>query len=238
MSERKGLPWFAWVGIGCGVLLLLGVVAIGGLGLFVGGKVKDLAEDLQERPVHMTASAIAMANPEIELVEADEETKRVTMRKISTGEEMTFDLGDIQSGNFTFEKDGETVEVNAGESGMTVTTDEGTTRFGAGENSDLPPWLPVPDGTTTQVAYTANNEEESSGMTQLQGYGSSAAVLDYYRDELKQAGFKITEQNMNNADTSITTVTGQLDSPKRMVSVTHNSDKGEEQITVSYSGKN
>ncbi len=239
MSERKGLPWFAWVGIGCGVLIILGVVAIAGLGLFVGSKVKDLAEDFEDRPVYTTAAAIARFNPEIELVEADEEKQIVTMRSVKTGEVMTFHLDDIKSGNFSFEKDGERVDVSTGGNGVTVTSDEGTTRFGAGTGTDLPDWLPVPRGASTKVGYTANNDTESSGLAQLQDFGSSEDVLDFYRRELKGQGYELAEQNMSSGTTAISSVTASKKSPKRTITVTSNRNGDEaEEITITYSGQN
>ena len=237
MSERRGLPWYAWLGIGCGVLVLLVVVSVFGLGLFVVNKGKELAEDFAERPVYTTAATIARLNPDIELVEADEERKRVTMREVSTGKEMTFDLEDIQSGNFSFESDGERVDVRSGEGGVTVESGQGTARIGSAGQT-LPDWVPLPDGVEAQVGFSNRTEDQTMGIAQLQGSLSAEQILEFYRTELTAAGYKLTEQNYSGGEGSLASVVGERSDPKRTISVAVTRDGRETGITLNYNGRN
>lgn len=237
MTERRGLPWYAWLGIGCGVLVLLVVVAVFGLGIFAVNKAKDLAEDFAERPVYTTASTIARFNPNIELVDADEERKRVTLREVSTGKEMTFDLEDIQSGNFSFESDGERVEVRSGDDGVTVQSGEGTTRIGAGGQT-LPEWVPLPEGVEAEVGFSSQNADQTMGIAQLRGSLSTDEILDYYRDALKSDGYEVSEQSYSGGEGSLASVIGKRTDPDRTITVAVTRDGEQSGVTLNYNGSN
>ena len=237
MSERRGLPWYAWLGIGCGVLVLLIVVSVFGLGIFVVNKGKELAEDFAERPVYTTAATIARLNPDIELVEADEERKRVTLREVSSGKEMTFDLEDLQSGNFSFESDGERVDVRSGEGGVTVESGQGTTRIGA-TGQTLPDWVPLPDGTEAEVGFSSRNDGQTMGIAQLRGSLSAEDILDFYRTELREAGYELSEQNYSGGDGSLASVVGKRTDPNRTITVAVTRDGDETGVTLNFNGTN
>lgn len=235
MSERRGLPWYAWLGIGCGVLALLVVVAVFGLGMFAVNKAKDFADDFSERPVYTMAATIARLNPDIELVEADEENKRVTLREVSSGKEMTFDLEDIQAGNFSFESDGERVEVRSGADGVTVQSDQGTTRIGAAGQS-LPDWVPLPQGMEAKLGFSSRNDDQTMGIAQLSGPLSAEAILDFYREALREAGYELSEQNYSGGEGSLATVVGRRSAPDRTITVAATRDGDETGITLNFNG--
>ena len=237
MSERRGLPWYAWLGIGCAVLVLLVVVAVFGLGIFAVNKAKEVAEDFAERPVYTTAAAIARFNPDIELVEADEERKRVTLREVSSGKEMTFDLEDIQAGNFSFEADGERVEVRGGEDGVTVQSNQGTTRIG-GAGQTLPDWVPLPEGVEAEVGFSNRNDEETMGIAQLRGSLSAEEILEFYRARLGEMGYELSEQNYSGGDGSLASLQGERTGPDRKIAVSVTRNGEDTGITLNFSGSN
>ena len=191
MAERKGVHWLVWVGGGCAVLVLLAVVAIGGLGLFAAKKVTDIATEATQNPIATMAKTYAFANPEIEFVDADEDARTVTFRNTDTGEIATFDFSELEAGRIRFE--GSEGEVSVGRSedgdGMTVTTPEGSARFG-GSSSELPEWVPMPPGAEPAVTFTQTSGEIENGAFQVRAETVDDAAATW-RELLVGAGFEI-----------------------------------------------
>ena len=138
-TKKKGLGPLAWVGIGCGVLILIAFVVMSA-GLWFGGKmVKNVVEDLEENPAKTIAQGIVMANPDLELVETDEEEGTITIRDKESGEVATFDYSQIKEGKLSFESpEGKmTFDAEGADEGgvFTMETDEGTAKWGAGEKA-------------------------------------------------------------------------------------------------------
>jgi hypothetical protein len=178
---------------------------LGAFALFVGGffifnKARQVAEEMDENPVVAAAHLIAATNPDIELVQADEEHRVVTFRNTKTGEEYTIDFEDIEEGRISFHSDDESfsleLESEEGEEGrLTITTDEGTTRFGAGTRiEDLPSWIPVYPGTVPEGAFTSETEEGRSGAYTITTDDELEDVLDYYVSMLEKRGLEISNR--------------------------------------------
>mgnify|MGYP006982482250 CR=1 FL=1 len=70
----------AWIGIGCGVVILIAVIAVLGAGIFVYDKASDFAEDFSENPVAIAAETIVRLSSELELVDSDREGRTITVR--------------------------------------------------------------------------------------------------------------------------------------------------------------
>ncbi|HSF39476.1 MAG TPA: hypothetical protein VLT87_06755, partial [Thermoanaerobaculia bacterium] len=114
-APKKGLGPLAWVGIGCGALLVIGVVAMFAVGYIA----KRQLDKFEDNPAMAAATLAVRLNPELELVKADEENNTLTVKNKKTGEVVTLSAEDIKEGKFT------------------VTTDEGTTTFDAdGDGKD------------------------------------------------------------------------------------------------------
>ncbi|HEY7697831.1 MAG TPA: hypothetical protein VIE88_05410 [Vicinamibacteria bacterium] len=194
--QKKGLSPLAWVGIGC-----LGLVVIGGivatiLTLFLVGKAKEFASEMEEDPVATTAKVLAAANPDIELVSTDKENRTVTFRDVKTGEELTFGYDDIEQGRVTFSSGSETSELEItpgeGESGaLTVRTSEGTATFSAGDDApDLPSWVPVYPGVTPKGNFSAEGADQRTGTFSFTSDADLESILDFYEGEAKNAGLE------------------------------------------------
>lgn len=175
---RKGLHPLAWVAIGCGGLLLVGAVLFSVVGYFAARKVKEVANDLQERPVTTMARAYALAHPELELVAADEEERVVTLRNKSTGEEATFDASEIEQGRIEF-RDGK----------------GGVARFGPGPDSggDVPDWIPRYPDATYSSSFSMELEDGHSETLTMTTDDSPSEVLAFYERELGSEGWEIQE---------------------------------------------
>jgi hypothetical protein len=203
-EKKKGLSPLAWVGIGC-----LGLVVIGGIvativTMFLFGKAKEFASEMEEDPVATTAKVLAAANPDIELVSTDKENRTVTFRDVKTGEELTFGYDDIENGRVTFSSGSETaeLEVTGGDDesgGLTVRTSEGTATFSAGDDApDLPAWVPVYPGATPKGNFSAEAADQRTGTFSFTSDADLEAILDYYESEAKSAGLESKSRTTTN----------------------------------------
>ena len=197
-TERKGTNPLVWVAVGCASVLLLGSIVLFMGWLFVANKVKDVAEEMGDNPVETTARLIAAANPEIELVDADEDDRVVVFRNKSTGEEFTFDFEDIEEGRISFTSDDESVSVElegeGDEGSLKITTDDGTTSFGAGVDVERPSWLPLYPGTEPQGAYFSETGDGRAGAYTIKTEDSLDELIDFYVEKLEGKGFKILQK--------------------------------------------
>jgi len=88
-GQKKGLSGLAWLGIGCGGLILLAIVGFAVAAFFFGGKVRDFAKDAQKNPTKATASMMVSMGVG-EMVAEDDVNKRYTVREKQSGKLTTF----------------------------------------------------------------------------------------------------------------------------------------------------
>jgi hypothetical protein len=82
--QKKGLGPLAWLGIGCGGIIILCVIAVViGVGA-LGGNIKEWAEDFQKNPARVTATTMARL-PGLEMVAEDDVNKRYTIKETKSG---------------------------------------------------------------------------------------------------------------------------------------------------------
>lgn len=85
-APKKGLGTGAKIGIGCGVIVLLGIIGFVIATVMLGGKLKDFAEEAQKNPTR--AAATMMVNVSagtMEMVAEDDANKRYTVKETKTG---------------------------------------------------------------------------------------------------------------------------------------------------------
>lgn len=195
-GEKKGLSVLAWVGIGCGTLVVLtfaGCMVAGYMGMaWLGGMVADF----EENPAMASARMIVRTNPELELVDSDDEAGTLTVRNRETGETVTVDLQQIEQGRIRFESGDEevTLGVEGDEEGggtLTVRDKEGETTFraGSGGDEDIPDWVPRYPGVAPTGTTFMRSGGEINGNFAVETDDSLEDVLDYYREALEAAGF-------------------------------------------------
>ena len=96
---KKGLSPLAWVGIGCGGVVVLGLVALVVLGVSVFNwgrdaleeatgeqSLSDIIDNLEDDPAKTLAEAAIRLNPEFEQVNTDDDAGTITFRNTETGE--------------------------------------------------------------------------------------------------------------------------------------------------------
>jgi hypothetical protein len=232
--ERKKTSPLIWVLVGCGGLTVIALVILFALGFFVSKK----ASEFGKNPGFAAAKMIASMNPNVDVVRADENTGKITLRDKKTGKTVTLDFQEIQKGRISFEgEDGERVDIRGdGEGGtgsVTVEGREGKMRFGQGSLSDIPDWVPRCPGGESVGAYAAQSSGEQGGTFQLKCSGSAEQVAAYYERELKGAGMKIEKHSMQADNRSVQTVMGTDEGRQRVVTATvSSSDEGTVVMTV------
>ena len=84
--QKKGLGALAWIGIGCGGIVVLGIIGMVVFGWLYGGKIKQFAEDAQKNPTRTTATAmVTMSGGQFEMVAEDDANTRDTVKEKKSG---------------------------------------------------------------------------------------------------------------------------------------------------------
>jgi hypothetical protein len=106
--QKKGLGPVAWIGIGCGSLVLIGIIVFAVIAMVVGPKVKKFAEDAQANPTKAMANMMVTASVgQIEMIAEDDANKRYTIRQKADGKLTTVywssknNAPEIVEGDFT-----------------------------------------------------------------------------------------------------------------------------------------
>ena len=236
-TKKKGLGPLAWVGIGCGLLIVIAFVVMSA-GLWFGGKmVKNVVEDLEENPAKTIAKGIVMANPELEMVETDDDEGTITVRFKETGEVATFDYSQIKEGKLSFESsEGKmTFDAEGADEGgvFTMETDEGTARLGAGEKAA---WIPdYPNAEDVQTLFSQDMGGTSGGAFSFSTYDSAAEVLAYYTKELKADGFSVQENtSMQDGEISAANLIAGDEATQRQAQISVTPEEEATRVVVSY----
>lgn len=239
MSEpKKGLSPLAWIGIGCGGLLLIGVAVLGIGGYFAAKTVSDFVGD---NPAAAAAEALVRINPELELVESDREAGTLTVREKSTGKEVTVNYSQLERGELVF-GDGQGEEVRIQSSGapdggpISITGGDGSsmTIGASGAAVEVPGWLGEYPGTKTGVSgYTATSNGKRSGIYSF-ATNDAAAALSYYEGRLKALGLEANRSSFSGGGNTVESVQGNSDDYQISASATTTPEGA--RLTVTYSG--
>ena len=82
--QKIGLGALAWIGIGCGGIVVLGIIGMVVFSMMFGGKIKQFAEDAQKNPTRATAS-VMVTTGQFEMVAEDDANKRYTVKEKKSG---------------------------------------------------------------------------------------------------------------------------------------------------------
>ena len=235
-----------YVLIGCGTMLIIGVIVVFLGGYFVWNKAKQAGLDpelMQKKPALAAAKLMIAANPDIELVSVDDEKGLITVRDKKTGETVTVNLDDAQKGKVTFKKEGEdevSIEAKGDEEkgSVEVKSGEGTAKFGSGSVDKIPDWIPLYPDAQPIGSYSAQNKDGWSGGFHFATKDSPNKVISFYEDGFKRAGLKVdTNLLTQNGKTSGGLATGEDTAKKRTVSVNAIASEEGTQVTVVFEMK-
>jgi hypothetical protein len=241
--ERKGLHPLAWVGIGCGAILVIVVIAMLIGGFFLARTVKNVAEDFEDNPGLAAARFVVKASPELEEVEVDEGAGTMTIRNTKTGEIITVNFDDIKEGRFSWTADGEevSIDVSEAESGTVKIESSDGDGFqlttGDAVGGEIPDWVPVYPGTEPKNRGSMKTNEMVSGNYTTTTDDDVEKVLEYFRETLKSAGYEISVNTYSSDGAGGGMINGSLSSEGKTVVVIIGQDDGATGITVTHSVK-
>ena len=191
-APSKKSTTLKWVLIGLGAFFTLIIAALVGLGLFVAQRAKQAGLDpdlIARNPQLVAVRLMVAANPDIEMVAADEGRQEITVRNRKTGNVYTMTFEDAKNGKFTMQENGKT----------TVTV---------GGRAKVPAWVPDYPGSDPQGAFSAQGEGNASGTFTFITKDSSDKVVKYFQDQFQATGLKvdsnITNQNGHSSETVLT----------------------------------
>lgn len=240
-QPKKKVGALGWVLIGClGLALVFGIVAVS-CGLFVFGKAKEAVQEFEKNPARAAAETMVRLNPDLELVDADDEAETLTIRNKKTGEVFTADWSEIREGRISFESDGKEVTLDAQgtaeEGGVITMTDESggeTVVLGGGDASAVPDWFPAyPGASDVGSTYSSRSAGEETGLFTFTTSDPVADVMAFYRDRLAGLGFELAENTYTSAGVEGGSLSGE-DGEGRTVAVSVNSQGGETQVGVNF----
>lgn len=232
--SKKTSPW-VWVAVGCGGLLLIVTLVFVLAGLWVFKKGKEFVHTAEKNPAVAAAKLIVAANPELELVEADENAGTVTIRNKKTGETVTLDAKEVRKGKLSFRTEkGEELrfEGSKQEGSFKISSKGGELTFGA--NQSLPSWVPLPAGAKPAGAFAASGKGEEHGWASFESQESPADLLRFYETALKGTGFSPSVSRFEHNGKVVGGLVGGQHADGRKLSVTVTSEKGKTTVVVGY----
>ena len=158
-AKKKGFGVVGWIAIGCiGIIVVCGLLTFACTALLA-NKARNLIDEASDNPAMAAAEMVVRINPNLEVVERDEEAGTLTIYDKQQDKTLELNLNDVMQGKFNIETaDGETMHFDIGENEngtfrATVTDETGeVSEFsigGAGgvrvgsDAEELPAWLPV-----------------------------------------------------------------------------------------------
>jgi hypothetical protein len=84
--QKNGLGALGWIGIGCGGIVVLGIIAVVVAFTMFAPRLKNFAEELQKNPARAAATTmVTVGAGQIEMVAEDDANKRYTVREKQNG---------------------------------------------------------------------------------------------------------------------------------------------------------
>ncbi len=237
---KKGMGPLGWIAIGCGVIILFGIIALGVMG-YIGKRFIDKA---QKNPAKFAAETLIRMNPDLSIVSEDESAGTITVKNNKTGETDTLNMSDVKNGKISFKNDkGASVTIggNGKDAGVIKVTDEkgnqSVMSAGSGAPANLPSWVPSYPGGTTKGTFDATTNEGHSGAFTVSTTDSVSQMMSWYESQLKSAGLKVDKTTMNASGKDSGTVTGKSDDDKRTVSIAVGTEDNGTQAIVTFNDK-
>lgn len=165
---KKGMHPLAWVGIGCGGLLVIAIIAVA---LVIGwGKRKfvEVQETLAGSFQSDAAEMLVEMHPDLEMLFTDPATGEITVLVKGTGEELTFDPEELAEGR------------------VTITGSDGSEiALGEGDLTKVPAWIPrYPGAIDEKALFQREADGESKGLLTFETTDTPTAIESFYDGEM------------------------------------------------------
>lgn len=213
---KKGIPVLGWLGIGCGTIVIIGIVIIS---LLVGW-CKRKVEGFQKNPEKTAAEFIVQMNPDLKLVSQDESKGEMTI-KTKDGQEMTMSYKDVSKGKFTV-KDAE----------------GNVTQLGGADLSTLPAWVPQVSGLNDVSCSTQNKpSDQVTGIYMGTSSETPDNLEEFFKKEAEKQGMTDSSRSAFEID-GVGTRTLSYEGGDRKLSIMISSKQGEAaNVQVTYEGR-
>lgn len=200
-APKKGLGPLGWIAIGCGVIVILVFIVMGGAAYLFKTKVVD---PFKKNPAMAAAKLVVQANPDFDLVSEDDNAQTLTIHNKKTNETVTVGLDDVKNGKFKFSSEGKdglgpsggSASFDLGKQGATIKVQdekgqESTIVAGGGAPKDLPAWLPIYPGATVEGGVSTKSAEGTAQTFGITTGDPVDRVLAFYQDKLKDNGLTV-----------------------------------------------
>jgi hypothetical protein len=239
---KRGMGPLAWIGIGCGVIILICIIVMGAGAYLFKTKIVDPWKD---NPSLAAAKLVVTASPDLELVKEDPQAQTITVHNKKTDETVVVSLDDAKNGRFKFSANGKGASsVDFSQQGISVKTQdekgkESTFVAGAGAPKDLPAWLPTYPGATVQGGFSSKSAEQTAQTFGLTTSDSPDKVIAFYQDQLKNNGLTVLLPTTTavGGQTTIATLTADSPDKKRHVQIVVQASSGKTQASINYQEK-
>jgi hypothetical protein len=241
-ASKKGMGPLAWIGIGCGVIVVIAFIVMGAGAYLFKTKVVD---PLQKNPGLAAAKFAVRANPDLDLVNEDDQAQTLTIHNKKTNETVTVSMADAKNGKFGFSSDGKgAASIDFSKQGVTIKSQdekgkESTIVAGAAAPKDMPSWLPAYPGATVEGGFSATTAEATTRTFTLNTTDPVDRVLAFYQDQLKNNGLTVQTPTTVavGGQTTTGTVIAESADKKRHVQVFVQASAGKTTASISYEEK-
>jgi hypothetical protein len=238
--KKSGLPTWAWIVLGCVLVLILGAGATCFGVAWFAKKATDKISAWEKDPSSFAMDAAEFAlknNPEVDLVSIDRETKTFTVRDKKTGKETTVSLEDIENGKFSVTSGDQEVNIDvdsAAQNGgsINVTGPDGT-QLQIGGGGEIPDWVPAYPGAAPQNLGHMTVGDQRSGNYSFTTGDSVKSILDQYEPILEAAGFTIELRSTSGDEGGLISAR----SGDRMINLAAGRSGAETTVTVTFTEK-
>lgn len=215
VPQKKGISALGWVGIGCGSVLLIGIVVVS---LLIGWCNRKVGE-VKQNPERFMAEVAINAHPDYSVVTSNDETKEMTIKEDKTGKETTFSYKDIADGKFAMKSsDGENIEV------------------GMVKPEELPDFVKVMEGGVMSSGYQSKATGALTGMILYTVNDTPENVIAFYEKSVDSwNNVSTSKSNFSLGDTVQHSLN--VSDATRKINVTAQKESQQTTVTVTFEQK-
>ncbi|MEN9974884.1 MAG: hypothetical protein RLZZ282_890 [Verrucomicrobiota bacterium] len=181
-ANKNGLPVLAWVGIGCGTIVVIAVIAISLVVTVCKRTVGDLSQ-FKKNPEKVAAELMVRMNPDLKMISQDEATGEMTVRT-KDGEELTMCYKDISAGKFVM-KDAK----------------GNVSQIGQSDLSNVPEWVPrIPQLKIATASFNTKEDDKVSGLYSATTAATPDALAKFFKTASERLNMTEANRTAMNSD--------------------------------------
>jgi hypothetical protein len=176
--QKKGMPIWAWFLIGGAALALLAVVGVSIAAYVFVSKTKEMAKN----PLSAIVQIAAAANPDLEVLDINEKTGKITIRDKKNNKTVVIDSDAVKDGK------------------ISIDSDEGHAELGTGANVKTPSWIYLPGDAKIIGGVSGDSEKGAGGSVVFTTAQSLESLKSFYEDKYKGMGFEQSNATMSKSN--------------------------------------